>query len=51
MTLPSSGPLSLNDIRVELTASATNQSLRDFANTISLKAPDFVSDFYGFTNS
>jgi len=50
MTLPSSGPLSLNDIRVELTASATNQSLRSFAEDISLKSPDLVSEFYGFTN-
>ena len=50
MGLPSSGPLSINDIRVELGASATNQSLEAFSNTAGFTAPDAISDFYGFTN-
>ena len=50
MGLPASGPLSINDIRVELGASATNQSLEAFSNTAGFTAPDAISDFYGFTN-
>ena len=50
MALPSSGPLSINDIRVELAASATNQSLGAFSNTAGFAAPDVISDFYGYSN-
>ena len=50
MALPSSGPLSINDIRVELAASATNQSLGAFSDTAGFTAPDAVSDFYGYSN-
>ena len=50
MALPSSGPLSINDIRVELAASATNQSLGAFSDTAGFAAPDAISDFYGFVN-
>ena len=48
MALPTSGPLSINDIRVELAASATNQSLGAFSDTAGFTAPDAISDFYGF---
>ena len=51
MALPSSGPLSINDIRVELGASSTNQSLGTFSNTAGFAAPDAISDFYGFSAS
>ena len=50
MALPTSGPLSINDIRVELAASATNQSLGTFSDTAGFAAPDAISDFYGFSN-
>lgn len=50
MALPSSGPLSINDIRVELAASSTNQSLGTFSDTAGFTAPDAVSDFYGYSN-
>jgi len=49
MALPTTGPLSINDIRVELGASSTNQSLRTFSNTAGFSSPDAVSDFYGFS--
>ena len=49
MTLPLSGPLSLNDIRVELGASSTNVSLGTMSDTAGFTAPDKVSDFYGFS--
>ena len=48
MALPTSGPLSINDIRVALGASSTNQSLGAFSDTVGLVAPDAISDFYGF---
>ena len=48
MALPTSGPLSINDIRVELEASATDQSLGAFSDTAGFTAPDAISDFYGF---
>lgn len=50
MTLPTTGPLSINDIRVELGASATNQSLGTFSDTAGFAAPDAISDFYGYSN-
>ena len=50
MALPTSGQLSINDIRVELGASATNQSLGTFSDTAGFAAPDKVSDFYGYSN-
>ena len=50
MALPSSGPLSINDIRVELEAASTNQSLRAFSNTAGFTSPDAITDFYGFVN-
>lgn len=50
MALPTTGPLSINDIRVELGASATNQSLGTFSDTAGFAAPDAISDFYGYSN-
>ena len=50
MALPTSGPLSINDIRVELAASATNQSLGTFSDTAGFAAPDAISDFYGYSS-
>ncbi len=50
MALPTTGPLSINDIRVELGASSFNQSLGTFSDTAGFAAPDAISDFYGFSN-
>jgi hypothetical protein len=50
MALPTSGPLSINAIRVELGASSTNQSLGAFSDTAGFAAPDAISDFYGFSS-
>lgn len=49
MALPSSGQLSLNDIRVELGAASTNVSLRALSNTAGFSVPDAVSEFYGYS--
>ena len=49
MSLPTSGPLSLNDIRVELGASSTNVSLGTMSDTAGFSAPDKITDFYGFS--
>ena len=49
MALPTSGPLSINDIRIELGASAVNQSLGAFSDTAGFIAPDAITDFYGFS--
>jgi len=51
MALPTSGELSINDIRLELGASATNQSLGAFSDTAGFAAPDAITDFYGYSNS
>tara|TARA_Y100000385_G_C13045726_1_gene617387 strand:- start:908 stop:1630 length:723 start_codon:yes stop_codon:yes gene_type:complete len=48
MALPSSGPLSINDIGVELGASSTNQSLGTFSDTAGFTNPDRIADFYGW---
>jgi hypothetical protein len=50
MALPSSGQLSLNDIRAELSAASTNVSLRSMSSTAGKSTPDAVSEFYGFSN-
>ena len=49
MALPSSGPLSLNDIRVELQQASTNVSLGAMSNLAGFVDPDAVSEFYGFS--
>ena len=50
MALPSSGSLSLNDIRAELSAASTNVSLRSMSSTAGKSTPDAVSEFYGYSN-
>jgi len=49
MPLPESGQLSLNDIRVELGANASNVSLGNMSDTAGFEEPDAISDFYGFS--
>jgi hypothetical protein len=49
MALPSSGTLSLNDIRVELQQASTNVSLGAMSNLVGFVDPDAVSEFYGFS--
>ena len=49
MALPSSGQLGINRIRIELGASATNQSLRQFSKDVGFSQPDKITDFYGYT--
>jgi len=51
MGLPTSGPLSLNDIRIELGASSTNVSLGSMSDSVGFVAPDKVSDFYGYSST
>lgn len=49
MGLPSSGQLSLNDIKTELGAASTNVSLGSMSNTAGFSEPDAISDFYGYS--
>ena len=49
MPLPSTGPLSINDIRGELGAASTNQSLGAFSDTAGFASPDTISDFRGYS--
>ena len=49
MALPSSGQLSLNDIRMELGLSQSNVSLRSMSSTAGFSTPDAVSEFYGYS--
>jgi len=49
MALPSSGPLSLNDIRVELQQAQANSSLDALSNLAGFTNPDAVSEFYGYS--
>jgi hypothetical protein len=49
MTLPASGTISLNDIRVELQQASTNVSLGAMSNLVGFVDPDAVSDFYGYS--
>jgi hypothetical protein len=49
MALPSSGQLSLNDIRVELQQAQANSSLGAMSNLVGFVDPDAVSEFYGFS--
>ena len=50
MALPSSGPLSFNQIRTELGLSQSNSSLRSMSSNAGKSSPDAVSEFYGFSN-
>lgn len=47
MPLPSSGPISINDIRDELQTS--NGSLRALSNLAGFSTPDAMSEFYGYS--
>lgn len=49
MALPSSGQLSLNDIRVELGLAQSNVSLGSMSNSVGFTDPDAVSEFYGYS--
>ena len=51
MALPSSGPLSINDIRVELGQAQANSSLRSLSSLAGFSTPDAVSEFYGYSPS
>jgi len=46
--LPPSGPLSINDIRVELGQAQANSSLRALSNLAGFSTPDAISEFYGY---
>ena len=48
MPLPSTGPLSINDIRGELEQASTNQSLESFSDTAGF-ATDTISNFRGYS--
>lgn len=49
MALPSSGALSINDIRLELQEAQANSSLGTLSNLAGFTDPDAVSDFYGYS--
>lgn len=48
MPLPPSGPLSINDIRLELGQAQANSSLRALSNLAGFSTPDAISEFYGY---
>lgn len=49
MALPTSGPLSINDIRTEL--GVTQGSLRYLSGSAGFFTPDSISEFYGYSNA
>lgn len=49
MALPSTGPLSFNQIRTELGTAQANSSLRSLSSCAGFSTPDAVSEFYGFS--
>lgn len=49
MALQSSGPISINDIRVELGQAQANSSLRSLSALANKSTPDAMSEFYGFS--
>ena len=49
MALQSSGPISINDIRLELSQAQANSSLRSLSALASKSSPDSMSEFYGFS--
>lgn len=51
MALPSSGPLSINDIRIELGQAQANSSLRSLSSLAGFSTPDAISEFYGYSPS
>jgi hypothetical protein len=48
MALQTSGPLSINDIRVELGQAQANSSLRSLSALAGFSTPDAISEFYGY---
>lgn len=51
MALQSSGAISINDIRVELSQAQANSSLRALSALANKSTPDAMSEFYGFSAS
>ena len=51
MALQSSGAISINDIRVELSQAQANSSLRALSSLAGKSIPDAMSEFYGFSAS
>lgn len=51
MALPPSGPISINDIRIELGQAQGNNSLRTLSSLAGFSAPDAMSEFYGYPPS
>ena len=49
MALQSSGPISIDNIRVELGQAQANSSLRSLSALANLSSPDAMSEFYGFS--
>lgn len=49
MALPTSGPLSIQDIRTELNDNSS--SLRYLSSLAGFSSPDSISEFYGYSNS
>ena len=49
MALQSSGPISINDIRVELGQAQANSSLRSLSSLAGKSTPDAMSEFYSFS--
>lgn len=49
MALQSSGPISIDNIRVELGQAQANSSLRSLSALASKSSPDAMSEFYGFS--
>ena len=48
MTLPASGTISINDIRIELGQAQANSSLRSLSSLAGFSTPDAISEFYGY---
>ena len=51
MALQTSGAISIDDIRVELSQAQANSSLRDLSALANFSSPDAMSEFYGFSAS
>lgn len=51
MALPSSGQLGFSSIAGELSISLSNVSLRNMSSTAGFSTPDYVSEFYGYSNA
>lgn len=49
MALPTSGTLTMNDIRTELGLTTPPYSLRSMSSTAGFSTPDAISEFYGYS--